>query len=98
MWVLDHLEDLESDFSVFHRVDDIYQMDGPRFFSRAARIFAYDGVMTARALAEQEKQKGSNPTPRPATGRGTSSTGWQTVSLENSDPLLGGERREVPRG
>ena len=96
MWVLDHLDDLESDFSVFHRVEDIYSMDGPRFFSRAIRISAYDGVMTARLTAEQEKQqKGS----KPHTGRvGSTSTGWQKTSLESASPLLGGERREVTRG
>lgn len=53
MWTLDHLADLESDFSVFHRVEDIYNLDGPRFFQFAERIFAYKGVMRARVEAEQ---------------------------------------------
>jgi hypothetical protein len=52
MWVLDHLKDLESDFSVLHRVEDVYSLDGPRFFEFAERIFAYPGVMRARVEAE----------------------------------------------
>lgn len=70
MWVLDHLDDLESDFSVFHRVEDIYSMPGPRFFKLAYRIFAYEGVMAARIMAEQEKKRpsGSNKS-NPPPGR-----------------------------
>jgi len=66
MWVVDHLEDLESDFSVFHRVDDLGTLDGPRFFRLALRIFAYDGVMAARLAA----QDGGTDTPAPGGGSG----------------------------
>ncbi len=62
--MLDHLDDLESDFSVFHRVDDIYAMDGPQFFSRAYRLSAYQGVMAIRAQAgEQTVKVGSGVQP-----------------------------------
>ena len=63
MWVVDHLEDLESDFSVFHRVDDLGTLDGPRFFQLALRIFAYDGVMAARlaALDDTAPAPGAGP-------------------------------------
>ena len=50
-WVLDYLDDLESDFSVLHRVDDIYSMPGAKFLRMACRITAYVGVMQARADA-----------------------------------------------
>ncbi len=60
MWVLDHLADLESDFSAFHRVEDITQLDGPRFFRMAYRLSAYQGVMAARlAVQEQRHARGS---------------------------------------
>lgn len=59
MWVVDYLDDLESDFSVFHRVDDIHALDGPRFFRLALRIFAYDGVLTGRLRAEQDNAPGT---------------------------------------
>lgn len=73
MWVLDHLDDLESDFSVFHRVEDIHSLDGPRFFRFALRIFAYDGVMSARlAELEADNTPSTAPTgPIPEGGRNT---------------------------
>lgn len=52
MWVLDHLDDLESDFSAIHRVADIHALEGPRFFRMAHRINAYEGVMKMRAEEE----------------------------------------------
>lgn len=57
MWMLDHLPDIESDMSVFHRVDDIYSMPGPLFFSRAYRLPAYQGVMQARVAEAQERER-----------------------------------------
>lgn len=43
-----------SDFSVFHRIDDIEALPSVKFFKLASRIFAYDGCMTARAHEESE--------------------------------------------
>ncbi|HEY3689649.1 MAG TPA: hypothetical protein VGL46_05025 [Pseudonocardiaceae bacterium] len=60
MWVLDHLADLEADFLVFYRIDDIGELTGPRFLSLAIRVFAYQGVMAARAMAQQETASGSS--------------------------------------
>jgi hypothetical protein len=48
------MDDLESDFSVFHRVD-MLTLDGPTFFARALRLAAYEGVMRVRALAEEDE-------------------------------------------
>lgn len=50
--MLKHIRDIESDLSAFHRIDNIWSMDGPRFFALAYRLPAYKGVM--RALAERE--------------------------------------------
>ena len=52
-WTLDYVDDLESDFSVFHRVDDIMSLPAPEFFRKAWRLGSYAGVMQAR-LVEQE--------------------------------------------
>lgn len=57
MWVIEHQADLESDFSAIHRVDDIYSMDGPRFFQFAARLPAYKSVMRARIEETQSRQQ-----------------------------------------
>lgn len=51
-WVLKHIRDIESDLSAFHRIDNIWAMNGPRFFALAYRLPAYRGVM--RALAEKQ--------------------------------------------
>ena len=54
-WTRFHLRDLESDMSVFHRVDDVYAMPAPRFFAFAYRIAAYDGMLARRIEAENEQ-------------------------------------------
>lgn len=54
MWVLDYLDDLESDFSAIHGIDDMYSLPGPKFFKFAYRMGAYKGVM--QVLAEQEAE------------------------------------------
>lgn len=67
MWTLDYLEDIESDLSAFHRVDDYMTMSGPRFFSLALRLAAYTGVLQARAIAEREEAEGGHQSPAQAS-------------------------------
>lgn len=62
LWLTDYLPDLESDFSAIHRVDDIYSMDAPRFFRFAVRLTAYEGVLAARRM--QEEQRGGSVSTR----------------------------------
>lgn len=68
MWVLDYLDDIESDMSVFHRVDDPWSMPAPRFFAFASRLPAYNGaVAIAYAAAHQATPiEASSPVARPA--------------------------------
>jgi hypothetical protein len=47
-WVLDMLDDIASDMSAFHRVDDIEAMPTGRFFAFAARLPAYRGAVRFR--------------------------------------------------
>lgn len=66
--MLDHLPDIESDMSVHHRIGDMYEMDGPTFFRRASRLFAYQGAVRARLLgarAEPGNEEYGQPTRRP---------------------------------
>lgn len=65
-WVLDHLDDLASDMSVFHRIDDVTLLDGPTFCRLAWRLPAYAGVMQQRVQAVQDEQP-TSPTERPFT-------------------------------
>lgn len=57
--MLRHLGDVESDLSAFHRIDDIWSMNGPRFFRLAERLPAYQGAIRARAehQAMQENKR-----------------------------------------
>lgn len=55
--MLDYLDDIESDMSVFHRVDSIETMHGPLFFKRAFRLSAYSGAMAARMQEAQESSR-----------------------------------------
>lgn len=62
MHVIDYEADIESDLSVFHRVDDPLTLDGPRYFRLALRLPAYMGVMQARAAEERENDGGGRHT------------------------------------
>lgn len=54
MWIVEEEAeaDVASDLSAFHRIDDVDAIDGPRYFSLAQRLTAYQGVRAA-VLAER---------------------------------------------
>lgn len=66
---MDYVEDVASDLSVFHRVDDWQSMPGPLYFARAVRLHVYEGCMRARV--EEVAQRGQAPTSasRPANAQ-----------------------------
>ncbi len=66
MWVLDYVEDIASDMSVFHRIDDADAMPAPLYFERAERLPAYQGVMRAR-LSSEAQEAGGTPAATPGT-------------------------------
>jgi hypothetical protein len=53
--VLQFLPEIESDMSVFHRVDDIYAMEVTVFFRRVECLTAYDGAVAAQAARQQRE-------------------------------------------
>lgn len=65
MWILDNLEDVKSDMSVFHRVDDIAAMSARSFFPRAVRLGAYDGVVQFRAKVKNAAAAAESTPTRP---------------------------------
>lgn len=86
------LDDIESDMSVFHRVDDIAALDGLRFFRLAWRLPAYEGAMRARQLREREDELAASAS---APAQGVSSGGrvnWNpgTKATLQADPSLKG--------
>jgi hypothetical protein len=53
LWVLDHLNDLESDFWAIHGIRDMWtELTCAQFFRMAERLPAYQGVMAT--IVEQE--------------------------------------------
>lgn len=58
MEVTDYLEAIESDMSVFHRVDDIYEMDCLRFFRLAFKLAYYQGAVRAQAEQRSANEEG----------------------------------------
>jgi hypothetical protein len=69
--VLKHLDDIESDLSAFHRIDNMWEMEAGRFFRLAYRLPAYQGAMRARAEhqeMEQQKRTGGRDVVQVGTG------------------------------
>lgn len=78
MWVLEYMDDLESDFSAIHGIRDMYtELDGPKFFKFATRIMAYDGVLASRAEALNEQES-----------NGTSTQNTAAAPARRSDPQI----------
>jgi hypothetical protein len=58
---------MESDFSVFHRVDDMYAMGAPEFFRKAHRIAAYQGAVRMRVEMEAREREDAPEDVTPAS-------------------------------
>lgn len=84
MWVLDHLEDIESDMSVFHRVERAAEtLPAPLYFARAQRLGAYTGVMQARIIEQQKDKDGGAP----SVGVGSTPGGVKATKISD-DAML----------
>lgn len=64
--MLAYREDVESDLSVFHRVDSLDEIDAPRFFAFAERLPAYRGAVLARYRIQQAEADTATPAAAPA--------------------------------
>jgi len=88
--VIDYLPDIESDFSAIHGIwidieaSQFAGLTSRRFFQLAERLPAYQGVMQAHVMAEeqrrQEREQGT-PVTAPAAGGGGGVDGWQGVKV-----------------
>lgn len=95
--MLEALDDVESDLSRFHRIDDMYAMASPRFFRFANRLIYYEGAVRAAmmryAATLQEQPVPETPTvpvPAPAAVSGDVVVPPSRAALAVSDlgPLL----------
>lgn len=86
--MLDCLDDIASDMSVFHRVDDITALDGPTLFRLAWRLPAYEGAMRLRVMEAHDADPDSA---RASTGVADGSN-WNpgTQATLMADPALAG--------
>lgn len=90
-WVVHCLDDIASDMSVFHRVDDITTLDGPTLMRLAWRLPAYEGAMRSRVMAEQEEHPAAAPPGRSSPQSGPDRE-WNpgTRATLQADPALKG--------
>lgn len=65
--MLDYLDDIESDLSAVHRIDDMWSMDSAKFFRFARRLFAYKSVMRTHAEKEAHDKNPRATSSQPAT-------------------------------
>lgn len=61
--MLDHLADIESDLSAIHRIEDMYQVQAPRFFRLVFRLACYEGVVRMRLRASAPSDDAQSPQP-----------------------------------
>lgn len=89
-WILAHLDDVASDMSVFHRVDDITELDGPTFFRLVWRLPAYSGVV--RALVAEQREDPARPMPYTSATSSTGGRRWNpgTKTTLQADPDVSG--------
>lgn len=65
MWIPVLLDDVESDLSRYHRIDDYRQLSGSRFLQLVERLPVYDG-----AVAHSFRQATRTTPPPPAGQQG----------------------------
>lgn len=91
MWILDYLEDLKADFRAVFHVPNIYELDGPTFFSLAFRVAAYQGVIYWRIRAEREEEDGGEEISSYDFASATPSAGRQISDSQMlGDPAFAG--------
>jgi hypothetical protein len=97
-----YLPDIESDMSVFHRIEDVRAMPAQRFIDLVLRLPAYRGVMRAvleAAQLEEESEGRSWPSSSSPAGRSDEVRHVPSDNLEAlaNDPDFAGQL-EIQRG
>lgn len=96
LWLLELADDVASDLSVFHRIDEeeVPQMPSIRYVRLATRLGAYSGAVAARLrarTAERQARQDTEPPARPAPvayRRGAPSMVW-TRAVVPVEPVAG---------
>lgn len=74
-WIYDHWEDIVSDLSVFHRIDDVAALTITKFLTLAFRLSAYSGALRARFTQPNDTAGMASLAAVPVTAPGTSGSG-----------------------
>ncbi|MFI9454461.1 hypothetical protein [Amycolatopsis sp. NPDC052450] len=64
-WFFAHIEDVLSDMSVFHRVDELDQLPASVFLPRMVRLALYDGAV--RHALHRDAERPAMPAPQAET-------------------------------
>lgn len=85
MWVIDLADEIESDLSAFHRIDDPMSLDSPRYFRLARQLHAYHGAVRSALLVAVNREREQNGGAMPPT---TDVSGAYLATI--SDPSMPG--------
>lgn len=95
MWVLGALDEVASDFSVFHRIGDIGSLPAATFARLAPLLPVYQGALTAAIAAAQEEGQGEDtsliarpPVVPPAPPRGLENLKFEYAAGESFESRL----------
>lgn len=86
MYLREHLDDVASDMSVFHRVDDVTELDAVTFWKLAWRLPAYQGRMAVIVQELQEQQESGGSTSYQAAGSARQATVQGTTTALRNHP------------
>jgi hypothetical protein len=83
----EHRADVESDLSVFHRIDDLSSVHPQRLIDLVVRLGFYQGVVQARLRAEAAAEDASQSVP---LDLGSDRVVDSSSAVLAVDPVLGG--------
>jgi hypothetical protein len=61
LWMVDYRDEIDSDLSVFHRIDDPQGIPSSRYFRLAWHLASYDGAVAAAIRAEHQQDEPEEP-------------------------------------
>ncbi|PKV95925.1 hypothetical protein ATK30_6858 [Amycolatopsis echigonensis] len=87
-WFVDNLDDARSDFSVYHRIDEVEHLPAERFAAYVRRLPVYGGAVAHRI--RQDAEPAQEPAPAPEE------MPWRDIrDLMRTDPLFMGQGTAV---
>lgn len=91
VWLVAHWDDVVSDMSVFHRVDDVRTLPLPRLFLLADRLGAYQGAVHG-VIMRQAQQAADGPKAVPASTPASAQPVPEVTSLDQVKRLRAAAR------